>query len=236
MKKIAVVILFMPFGLLAQKQPATVQSAFTLKNRLDSFSYAVGVNITKSLQQQNFSEVNTAAIASAMNDVFSNTTTKISPQVANDIIQQAFKNAEAKKNAVGGGMADFTQNDTADIPVKLSSFRGKYVLVDFWASWCRPCRMENPNVLASYNKFKNKNFTVLGVSLDKAKDAWIEAIHQDGLYWTQVSDLKGWGNEVAQQFKVQSIPQNFLIDPQGRIIAKDLRGEALDQKLNEILK
>ena len=109
-------------------------------------------------------------------------------------------------------------------------------MVDFWASWCRPCRMENPNVLASYNKFKNKNFTVLGVSLDKAKDAWIEAIHQDGLYWTQVSDLKGWGNEVAQQFKVQSIPQNFLIDPQGRIIAKDLRGEALDQKLKEVLK
>lgn len=96
--------------------------------------------------------------------------------------------------------------------------------------------MENPNLVASYNKYKGKNFTVLGVSLDKAKDAWLGAIYQDNLTWTQVSDLQGWGNAVAQKFKVQSIPQNFLLDPEGKIISKNLRGEDLDRKLEEVLR
>lgn len=144
--------------------------------------------------------------------------------------------AESKIGAVGTDAIEFVQNDTEGKPVSLSSFRGKYVLIDFWASWCKPCRMENPNVVKAYNKYKDKNFTVLGVSLDRAKDPWIQAIADDKLTWTQVSDLKFWNNEAAQKYKIESIPQNYLVDPNGKIIAKNLRGEELLEKLNQILK
>jgi peroxiredoxin len=140
-----------------------------------------------------------------------------------------------KVGALGTDAIDFTQNDTAGNPVSLSAFKGKYVLVDFWASWCGPCRKENPNVVNAYEKFKDKNFTVLGVSLDQEKEPWIKAIEKDKLTWTQVSDLQYWSNAAAQLYRVQSIPQNFLIDPTGKIIAKDLRGEALTAKLCELL-
>jgi peroxiredoxin len=143
---------------------------------------------------------------------------------------------ESKINAIGSVIQDFSQNDTSGKRINISSFRGKYVLLDFWASWCRPCRMENPNVVAAFNKFHNKNFTIVGVSLDQAKPAWINAIKMDGLTWNHVSDLKGWGNEVATLFHIQSIPQNLLIDPDGRIIAKNLRGPVLENKLSEVLK
>ncbi len=148
------------------------------------------------------------------------------------------KSLDALKNtAIGVTAPEFAEADTSGKMVNLSSFRGKYVLIDFWASWCPPCRQENPNVVKAYNKYKDKNFTVLGVSLDKpeGKAAWIAAIKNDGLNWTQVSDLKFWSNQVAALYYVSSIPSNFLIDPNGKIIAKDLRGQDLENKLEEVL-
>ena len=141
-----------------------------------------------------------------------------------------------KKVSVGQIAPEFAQADTNGNLVKLSSFRGKYVLLDFWASWCGPCRAENPNVVKAYNNFKGKNFTILSVSLDRPgkRDAWVKAIHDDGLAWNHVSDLKFWDNDAAKLYGIQAIPQNLLLDPDGKIIAKDLFGDDLEKKLTEI--
>jgi peroxiredoxin len=142
-----------------------------------------------------------------------------------------------KKTGIGAYALPFTQNDTIGKPVSLSSFKGKFVLLDFWASWCSPCRHENPNVVKAFHQFKDNNFTVLSVSLDRPDkhQAWMDAIHADGLTWTHVSDLKFWKNEVAVLYGITAIPQNFLIDPTGKIIAKNIKGEELFKKLNEVL-
>ena len=119
-------------------------------------------------------------------------------------------------------------------PVALTSLRGKVVLLDFWASWCRPCRAENPNVVRMYNKYNDQGFEVFSVSLDKDKGRWVQAIEKDGLDWTHVSDLAWWNSAAAKTYNVHSIPATFLLDREGKIIAKNLRGPALEAKLSEI--
>jgi peroxiredoxin len=139
-----------------------------------------------------------------------------------------------KKSMVGTPMIDFKQNDVNGRPVSLKSFRGKYVLVDFWASWCGPCRAENPNILKAYNAYKEKGFTVIGISLDNNSANWKKAIRDDKMPWTQLSDLKGWKNDVSAYYGIYAIPSNLLIDTSGKIIARDIRGAMLENKLKQL--
>ena len=154
-----------------------------------------------------------------------------SPYIA--LIDQRIEKFNLTK--VGNQIPNFTLPDTTGKLISIEDFRGQYVLIDFWASWCGPCRRENPNIVSAYNKFKDDGFTVLGVSLDKDRESWIKAIENDELIWTQLSDLKGWNNEVAEFFGIRSIPFSILIDPQGIVVAKGLHGEGLHLELNKHL-
>ena len=161
----------------------------------------------------------------------------VSPQAMASDYGQAFADLVGVEKMLGYGQSAplFVQNDPEGKPVSLENFKGKYVLIDFWASWCGPCRMENPNVVRAYERYKAKNFTVLGVSLDKDRNKWLQAITDDKLTWTHVSDLGFWNNAVAKLYRVSSIPQNYLLDPEGKIIGKNLRGEELSGFLEKVL-
>jgi peroxiredoxin len=141
-----------------------------------------------------------------------------------------------KKTAVGQPAPEISLPDPDGKVITLSSFKGKYVLVDFWAKWCGPCRQENPNVVKAYKQFKGKGFDILGVSLDRTKEDWVKAIKEDGLTWNHVSDLKYFQSQAAQDYNISGIPFSILVDPKGIIVAKNLRGSALQKKLAEVLK
>lgn len=164
---------------------------------------------------------------------------RLSARVRNMQLGKEFRKflSDQKDLNPGAKAPVFVQNDTAGNPVNLASFKGKYVLIDFWASWCGPCRETNPELVKIFDEFKGRNFTILGISLDgvDGKSAWLKAIKDDGLSWPQVSDLKHWENEVAKLYSIRKIPQSFLIDPDGIIIARDLETKELMEKLKQVL-
>ncbi len=230
------------------------------QNRVDSMSYALGQNWGSGLKSDIMDqgiELNTEALmeglrASAEGDSANQKLTDQDIQILLFNLQQMMQanqpqqpqqptsntnpnGANGSRVRVGQPAPNFTQQNPDGQDISLSDLRGSYVMIDFWASWCRPCRMENPNVVRVYNKYHDKGFEIIGVSLDRSRDSWIGAIKQDGLTWKHVSDLQFWQNAVAQQYGVNAIPFTVLVDPKGVVIATELRGRALESKLAELL-
>ena len=195
-----------------------------LANRNDSFSAAMCLNFMTSTFKSN----------TELEPFYNSLTKRIQQSRYGLPIGTAIE--KAKIAAIGSIAKDFELKDTAGNIVHLSDYRGKYVLLDFWASWCKPCRGESPVVVEAYNTYHNKNFEILSVSLDKEKQDWLDAIKEDGLKWRQVSDLMEWDSPIAKLYGVEAIPTNFLIDPNGVIIAKNLRGLEVFKGLRTKLK
>ncbi len=206
-------------GLIAERKQAI--AAF-IKAHPNSYVSLYALNGDLATEEMDVEQVETALAA-------------LSPSLKSDPIAAAIsgKLDLAKRTGIGMMAPDFEEQTSEQIPIKLSSFKGQYVLIDFWASWCGPCRQENPNVLRAYETFKDKNFTVLGVSIDERADLWTKAVKTDGLVWTQLLDRS---NTIAAMYGINAIPKNFLLDPEGKIIAKNLRGPELMDKLTEVLK
>lgn len=222
--------------------------AKNLETQTDSMAYAIGQDIGEAYKRQGV-DINAEALVNGLIAASSESESLLSTEaktaLVNEMMQEVRKQQMAQQqqtntnsNAavqVGKEAPNFTLDTPDGEAVSLSDLRGNYVLIDFWASWCRPCRMENPNVVRVYNKYHEKGFEILGVSLDRTKAAWLQAIEKDGLTWMHVSDLKFWNSAAAQLYGVRGIPYTVLVDPEGNVIAQNLRGASLESKLAELL-
>lgn len=222
--------------------------AKALETQKDSMAYAIGQDIGEAYKRQGV-EINAEALVNGLISSRSEGEALLSEESKTALISAMMQEVRQKQMAqqqqtnsnssaavqVGKEAPDFTLDTPEGEAIALSDLRGNYVLIDFWASWCRPCRMENPNVVRVYNKYHDKGFEILGVSLDRTKTAWLQAIEKDGLTWKHVSDLKFWNSAAAQLYGVRGIPYTVLVDPKGNIIAQNLRGASLEAKLAELL-